>query len=987
MEVETLLDPTKPVDTDAPVTPQPVTPQPMGDILAAEPATVAAPDDGPTPSADEVREAVRAFVGRCVTRELTYPTLLKHPPTEPDGPPRFLAAWRVLLADRREVEALVALAEALPRGEDQPPLSALEELLADEADRLTREKFAGDPFFARIHKKASVDTAELELRWLSALVRGPDEDAQVRGNTRSLNELTDKLGRWSASLGGRGSAGDYRLRLTLTEPPPHLSDEETEAAEAEGQKLWALVPTLLPVDADGDPTGEVVSADDVWDAPGATLGVLGRDIRHRRERLTGELERAASLAEVFGPLGTAARSVRPRRIELTTGEAFNFLRDVAGVLRKHDILVQLPPWADAPDAGVQMVMNLRPVGDEDFDPLDPEGTRGRDVAGAGSAVGLDTLLRFDWRVSVGGTDVSPEQFKTLLSKQRPLIKIDGQWIELDPTQAARAEQVLEATPPGDVTLGQAFGTVYRLSGEQTGEGGPTTISLSGAGWVSRLLDQSPTAERKDLPQPTGLDGTLRPYQLRGFQWLSFLRELGLGGCLADDMGLGKTIQTISLMLWEQEHDRANGATLLFAPTSVVGNWARELRRFAPSLKVHVHQGPERLHGQAFVERAKKSDVVITSYALAHRDVEDLREVQWHRLALDEAQKVKNPAAAGSKSIRSLRAGHRLALTGTPIENHLSELWSIMDLLNPGLMGSRREFRDRFANAIEKQKDASAADRLKKMIRPFILRRTKNDPDLAADLPPKMEMKVFCPLTAEQAAAYQRLTAEMLGQIDAAQGIRRRGLILAVLTRLKQLCDHPELIVPAEERRDFGPNRSGKCQRLLEMLEEVREEGESALVFTQYREMGNALMPMLQKELGMKVHFLHGGTPQPQRELMVESFQKAEEPQVFLLSLRAGGLGLNLTAARHVFHFDRWWNPAVENQATDRAHRIGQTKTVQVHKFVTLGTVEERIDKLLEDKSQLADNIVGSGDEWLTDLSTQELREYLALDTSATVSDE
>ncbi|MEM6561015.1 MAG: DEAD/DEAH box helicase, partial [Planctomycetota bacterium] len=536
----------------------------------------------------------------------------------------------------------------------------------------------------------------------------------------------------------------------------------------------------------------------------------------------------------------------------------------------------------------------------------------------------------------------------------------------------QAAEMLEATPAGNVTLGQALGSAYRF-------GDRANVSLVGSGWIGRLLEQSPTAKREDLPQPDGFLGTLRPYQLKGFQWLVFLRDLGLGGCLADDMGLGKTIQLTSLLQHEKNTLTDIAPTLLFAPTSVVGNWHRELQRFAPTLKVHVHQGPDRHHGDAFVEAVHGMDVVLTSYALAHRDIEDLNRVQWHRIALDEAQKIKNPAAAGSKAIRSLRAPHRVALTGTPIENHLTELWSIMDMLNPGLLGTRTEFRQRFGASVEKQKDAAAADRLRKLIRPFVLRRQKTDPEIAASLPEKMEMKTFCPLTGEQAAIYQKLTGDMLGQIDNAQGIRRRGLILAILTRLKQVCDHPSLVL---KDGDGKLERSGKCERLIDMLEEVRDENESALVFTQYREMGDMLVPLLEQKLGVKVHFLHGGTPQPKREEMVIEFQKAEQPQVFLLSLRAGGLGLNLTAASHVFHFDRWWNPAVENQATDRAHRIGQTKTVQVHKFITLGTVEERIDKLLDDKRQLAENIVGTGDDWLTDLSTQELRDYLSLDTSA-----
>jgi hypothetical protein len=455
-----------------------------------------------------------------------------------------------------------------------------------------------------------------------------------------------------------------------------------------------------------------------------------------------------------------------------------------------------------------------------------------------------------------------------------------------------------------------------------------------------------------------------------------------------------TIQLIALLLDENERREADAAegkerprtpTLLFVPTSVLGNWGRELARFAPQLKVLPHHGTARLKGEAFAKKASDSDVVVTSYALSHRDRDEFGRVAWGRVALDEAQKVKNPAAASSVAVRELAAPRRVALTGTPVENHLGELWSIMDLLNPGLLGTQGEFRERFAIPIEKHGDRGRARRLREMIRPFVLRRTKDEPEVAADLPAKMEMPVFCGLTAEQAAAYERITSDMLGRIDTASGIRRRGLILSVLTKLKQICDHPALL--AEEGEKVVPPlkqivRSGKATRLAEMLEEVIEEGERALVFTQYRKMGDLLVSMLEKRLGRDVYFLHGGTPQHKREEMVLDFQadhaRDKGVPVFILSLRAGGLGLNLTAASHVFHYDRWWNPAVENQATDRAHRIGQTRRVQVHKFVTLGTVEERIDKMLLEKTALAQNIVGSGDEWLTELSTGELKEYLSL---------
>jgi len=444
-----------------------------------------------------------------------------------------------------------------------------------------------------------------------------------------------------------------------------------------------------------------------------------------------------------------------------------------------------------------------------------------------------------------------------------------------------------------------------------------------------------------------------------------------------------TIQLIALMLHEREKrngDPKLGPTLLFAPTSVVGNWTKELARFAKPLKVLVHHGPERLHGEQFANAAAENDVVITSYALAHRDVEDLRRVAWHRIALDEAQKIKNPYAASTLAIRSLAAPHRVALTGTPIENRLSELWSIMEVLNPGLLGTASEFRDRFAMPIEKLVDHDRAGQLRKLIQPFILRRTKSDPLIAGDLPEKMEMKVYCNLSPEQAAMYQQITTQMLGQVDAADGIRRRALVLAALTRLKQVCDHPGLLTDKDGSVD---GRSGKAERIVEMLEEVLEEGDSALVFTQFREMGHLLEQILARRLRTTVPFLHGGTPARQRDEMIENFQKpGEGPKIFLLSLRAGGLGLNLTNANHVFHFDRWWNPAVESQATDRAHRIGQTRKVQVHKFVCIGTVEERIDQLLTEKVALADRIVGSGDDWLTNLSTDDLRKTLELSASA-----
>jgi SNF2 family DNA or RNA helicase len=409
--------------------------------------------------------------------------------------------------------------------------------------------------------------------------------------------------------------------------------------------------------------------------------------------------------------------------------------------------------------------------------------------------------------------------------------------------------------------------------------------------------------------------------------------------------------------------------------------------------VLVHHGLERQTGQALRDSATSHDLVVTTYALAHRDREALETVPWWRVALDEAQNIKNPQAKQTQAVRGIDSLRRIALTGTPVENRLSELWSIMDFLNPGLLGGAQEFRSRYSLPIEKYNDAGKARQLRGMVQPFVLRRLKTDPQVIADLPEKVETKEFCYLTPEQAALYEQTVKQMLGQAESAGGIQRRGLILAGLMKLKQICNHPaqfkgaavpegeEDVAPAPSAPSGlqTPSRSGKCTRIVQMLDEVIASGGQALVFTQFRVMGEMLAAMLRHELDREVLLLHGGTPQKEREELIARFQKGDgSAPVFVLSLKAGGIGLNLTAANHVFHFDRWWNPAVENQATDRAFRIGQTRTVQVHKFVVAGTLEEKIDQMIESKAGLADNVIGSGESWLTELNLNQLRDVLTL---------
>ncbi|HEY9659245.1 MAG TPA: DEAD/DEAH box helicase, partial [Allocoleopsis sp.] len=447
-------------------------------------------------------------------------------------------------------------------------------------------------------------------------------------------------------------------------------------------------------------------------------------------------------------------------------------------------------------------------------------------------------------------------------------------------------------------------------------------------------------------------------------------------------------------------------TLLVCPTSVLGNWEREVKRFGPSLKTLVHHGDKRSQGKTFAKAIKDKHLVITSYSLVHRDVKDLQAVSWQGLVLDEAQNVKNSDAKQSQAVRQLNAQFRIALTGTPVENRLAELWSIMDFLNPGYLGPKNFFQRRFAVPIERYGDTASLQTLRSLVQPFILRRLKTDRSIIQDLPEKQEMNVFCGLSADQAAIYQKLVEESLVQIESAEGIQRRGMILALLTRLKQVCNHPALfkqeatgdtedetaavasLTSALSKPETFRALSGKLQRLEEMLEEVLSEGDRSLIFTQFATWGKLLQSYLEQRFKRDVLFLYGATSKKQREEMIDRFQNdPQAPRIFILSLKAGGVGLNLTRANHVFHFDRWWNPAVENQATDRVFRIGQTRNVQVHKFVCTGTVEERIHELIESKKALSEQVVGAGENWLTELDTDSLRNLLILDRSAVIDDE
>jgi SNF2 family DNA or RNA helicase len=520
----------------------------------------------------------------------------------------------------------------------------------------------------------------------------------------------------------------------------------------------------------------------------------------------------------------------------------------------------------------------------------------------------------------------------------------------------------------------------RMALDMTAVDGVEVGSVTADGWLSELLDQlKGSARLEKLPAPSGFSGVLRPYQERGYWWLGFLGRWGLGACLADDMGLGKTIQTLVHLQRGREASPARRTpVLLICPTSVIGNWQHEAARFTPALSVLVHHGTARAREEAgFLEAAGAHDLVITSYSLLYRDFATLAKLVWSGIILDEAQNIKNPESQQARSARMLKGGYRIALTGTPVENNVGDLWSLMEFLNPGLLGTQAEFKRNFFVPIQASRDQMAAERLKKLTAPFILRRLKTDKAVIADLPDKLEMKVFCTLTREQASLYAAVVEEAMPELESASGIQRKGMVLATLSKLKQVCNHP-----AQFLKDNSalPDRSGKLARLVEMLEEVIGAGERALIFSQFAAMGEILKRHLEATFGREVLFLHGAVPKARRDEMVARFQKedAAGPPIFVLSLKAGGTGLNLTAASRVFHFDRWWNPAVEQQATDRAFRIGQRRNVFVHKFLCAGTLEEKIDAMIERKRALAETIVGGGEDWVTKLSTAELRDLFAL---------
>ncbi|MEQ9356518.1 DEAD/DEAH box helicase [Coleofasciculus chthonoplastes] len=710
----------------------------------------------------------------------------------------------------------------------------------------------------------------------------------------------------------------------------------------------------------------LVDAKTIWRHPIEQLDYHGRTIEQPQETLLKGLGLASRL---YPPLEASLHERCPRFCELNPVQVYEFIKASAWRLQDSGLGIILPPGL-APGSGEKR--------------LGISITAEAPKSKKDERLGLQSLLKFKWDLAIGDTKLSKSEFQRLMSLKSPLVEVNGEWIALQPADARAAQTILTASKD-DMSL-SVEDAVRLATGDTKTLGKLPVVHFEASGALQELITNltgNRTIEPIDVPQD--FNGTLRPYQLRGASWLAFLERWGLGACLADDMGLGKTIQFIAFMLHLKEQDVLESPTLLVCPTSVLGNWEREVKKFAPTLKAIVHHGDKRSKGKTFAKAAKTKDLVITSYPLVYRDATTLESVSWQGVVLDEAQNIKNPGAKQSQAVRKLPTEFRIALTGTPVENRLSELWSILDFLNPQYLGDRQFFQRRFAMPIEKFGDRDSLQTLRSLVQPFILRRLKTDKTIIQDLPEKQEMTVFCGLAAEQATLYQKLVDESLVEIEAAEGIKRKGLILTLLMRLKQVCNHPAQLLKEKSLKDA--KRSGKLLRLQEMLEEAISEGDRALIFTQFAEWGKLLKPYLAKQFDQEILFLYGATRKNQREEMIDRFQNDPEgPPILILSLKAGGTGLNLTRANHVFHIDRWWNPAVENQATDRAFRIGQTRNVQVHKFVCTGTLEERINDMIESKKQLAEQTVEAGENWVTDMDTDQLRSLLLLDRTAVIDE-
>ncbi|MGW6939756.1 SNF2-related protein [Streptomyces xanthophaeus] len=827
--------------------------------------------------------------------------------------PEGIDAWRAGPLDAADVGHLRAVAAAMPHEGYATPLAGRRPLQLPEPEALLRAFL-----------DAVADT--LPRTPAAAVAAGRPFAAQQAQKVPGIRD-------WAAQVAAGADTGvGISLRLDLSSFGLFDRDEEDDGPGAEVRRAGAAV---VQVHSLADPT-LVTDAGLLW----AGAAAAGFGPRARIDAVLA-LRRAA---RVWPPLLRLLDQPVPDALALSDPELEDLLGSAANRLAAAGVLVHWPRELARTLSAAAVVRSTAPGSATD-------GTAFFDA---------DHLFAFSWELALGGDRLTPGEMDALAQAHRPVVRLRDQWVRVDPELVRKArKRELGLLDPVDALA-------VALSGTAEVDGEPVEAVPVGA---LAALRERLTGELAPLPQPAGLKATLRDYQARGLAWLDLMTSLGLGGCLADDMGLGKTVTLIALHL---HRDRAE-PTLVVCPASLLGNWQREIEKFAPGVAVRrFHGGARSLDGLA-------GGFVLTTYGTMRASAPRLAEQAWGMVVADEAQHVKNPHSATAKALRTIPSPARVALTGTPVENNLSELWALLDWTTPGLLGPLTAFRARHARPVEHQQEEdggneAAVARLAALVRPFLLRRKKSDPGIAPELPPKTETDHPVSLTREQASLYQAAVDEAMAVIGASEGIERRGMIMKLLASLKQICNHPAQYLKEEQPRI--PHRSGKLALLDELLDTILAEDGSVLVFTQYVTMARLIEQHLSAR-GISHQLLHGGTPVPRREELVDRFQAGEVP-VFLLSLKAAGTGLNLTRAGHVIHFDRWWNPAVEEQATDRAYRIGQTQPVQVHRIIAEGTVEDRIAEMLEAKRALADAVLGSGEAALTELTDRELADLVSL---------
>jgi superfamily II DNA or RNA helicase len=763
----------------------------------------------------------------------------------------------------------------------------------------------------------------------------PESTSERRRRGKLVNALNPHA-LWIRSLGWMGETDGLSQSLSSIyrevrewrgcyEWPAHVPFKlaATLSGGGEAPGLWYLEYSLVC-----QASGRTVSARDVWNAPrGAPkAGYMRRCM----------LLMLGGIGAIFPPVMRSLELLAPEGCPLTPAETADFLQNHAPELTGMGAKVIYPDWWN----------------ENSSEMLTIRGTLGENSP-------------FRWRVAWRGTVLSDEEKRAAMDVDCPLVWLRGEWVYISRERVSAIRLRLGCIPE-DMPLADAIRLAIKDPFIDGFSDMPELESMYEA-----LRNEVPP---EILPAPEKMKGELRPYQKLGYSWLAFLSGIGIGACLADDMGLGKTVQALALVQRYLDMGRLR-PVLLICPTSVIETWRLEAEKFFPSLSLYIHHGRDRRRGDAFSRAAESNAVVMSSYALLHRDAELYKNIDWHGIILDEAQNIKNPDTRQARAARSLRADWKIALTGTPIENHVGDIWSIMEFLMPGMLGNRKYFADCYIKPITSAPDSAAMEKLRNTVRPFIMRRLKTDPAIAPDLPRKIETMEYCGLKREQMKLYADAADEFTTWIEGASGIKRRGLVLAGLTKMKQICDHPALFA---KDGNLAPERSSKLERLMSLAEEMYESGDRTLIFTQYVEMGGILKYQLQEHFGREVFFLHGSVPRADRDKMVRAFQESEGARFFVLSLRAGGVGLNLAKANHVVMYDRWWNPAVETQAVDRAYRIGQTSSVQVHIFCCKGTLEERIGDMIASKKTLAGNLILERDNWIAELSDRELRKLVAL---------